>query len=66
MQHSGVAAREADWDSLAKTTRPRLIDALMPEAGEPADRSTGKSRAIGVVRVVWGRPPAIRVLRCIP
>jgi hypothetical protein len=40
-----VAVREAGGDPLAKTCRPRLIDAFMPKVEELVDRSKGKIRA---------------------
>ena len=40
-----VAVREAGGDPLAKTVRPRLIDAFMPKVEELVDRSGGKIRA---------------------
>ena len=40
-----VAVRDAGGDPLAKTCRPRLIDALMPKVEELVDRSKGKIRA---------------------
>ena len=40
-----VAVREAGGDPLAKTGRPRLIDAFMPKVEELVDRSKGKIRA---------------------
>jgi hypothetical protein len=40
-----VAVRDAGGDPLAKTGRPRLIDAFMPKVGELVDRSKGKMRA---------------------
>jgi hypothetical protein len=40
-----VAVREAGGDPLARTGRPRLIDAFMPKVEELVDRSKGKIRA---------------------
>ena len=40
-----VAVRDAGGDPLAKTCRPRLIDAFMPKVEELVDRSKGKIRA---------------------
>jgi transposase len=40
-----VAVREAGGDPLARTARPRLIDAFMPKIEELVDRSKGKIRA---------------------
>ena len=40
-----VAVRDAGGDPLAKTVRPRLIDAFMPKVEELVDRSKGKIRA---------------------
>jgi transposase len=40
-----VAVREAGGDPLAKTARPKMIDAFMPKIEELVDRSGGKVRA---------------------
>ena len=40
-----VAVRDAGGDPLARTCRPRLIDAFMPKVEELVDRSKGKIRA---------------------
>jgi hypothetical protein len=40
-----VAVREAGGDPLARTARPKMIDAFMPKVEELADRSKGKIRA---------------------
>ena len=40
-----VAVRDAGGDPLAKTCRPRLIDAFMQKIEERVDRSKGKIRA---------------------
>lgn len=47
-----VAIREAGGDPLARTARPRLIDAFMPKIEEMAGRRRGRVRADVVYRKI--------------